>query len=294
MLLIPLLILLLAVVLIFTSITSAFTTLSKGGETVFNSSKIEKYGMDKYAEIYDPTREGYEDNILVVLLVETEDYCDYSFIGIVGNHVNSSVVNLFGNEQTALGRAIYGSMPDNYANSLSLNLKSIISTLTQNVKNTYSSDDFDCNEEHNLSRSKLVNYSAIPIDETTINTVLAKFTEETGITMSFVIDEQVDVYGKTISPGTIIFALMGIALIVVSIVLIVKTVKKNRGNNGGNNNGNNGYNNNGGNNSGGYNNGGYNGGGYNNGYNNGGNNNSGYNSGSGGGRGERININNLF
>ena len=269
MLLVPIIILLFAVIIIFTSISSAFTTLSKGGETVFNSSKIVDYGMEKYSEIYNPASKGYEDNIVVVFLVDTDEYYDYSFVGIVGNHVNSRVVDLFGNEQTALGRAFNNAIPDNYEHSLTLNLKSVISSMSASVKNTGSSDDFDCREDHNLGRSKLVNYSAISIDETTINTVLEKFTEETGITISLVVDEQVDVYGKTISPSTILFALIGVALIVFAIVSIVKTIKNNRNNN------NNGQNN--GSNNGGYNGGGYNGGGS-----------------SSGGTGERININKLF
>ena len=148
---------------------------------------------------------------------------------------------MFGNEQTELGRAIYNAIPDYYEHSLTKDLSSIVDSMRKEVTRLGNTDNYICNEDYRAPINKLVNTSTVNVDSETVTMALNKFTQETGISISIVIDEQVDVYGKTMRAETIIYALIGVALIVLAIVLIVKIIKKNKNSSGGgNNSGNNG------------------------------------------------------
>ena len=78
----PIVIMLVAAVFLFASVTNAFTAISEGGIIQYDEYKLQTYGMERYAEIFDES-EGYEDNILLVFVVY-EDHYDYNYIAILG------------------------------------------------------------------------------------------------------------------------------------------------------------------------------------------------------------------
>ena len=54
---------------------------------------------------------------------------------------------------------------------------------------------------------------------------LQKFTEETGISIVLVIDDEDAVFGKTFPMGTLVLGLISIGIMVFAVVWIIKSVK---------------------------------------------------------------------
>lgn len=266
MLMLPIIIIMLVVVVLISTIGSAFTNVVQGGQILYDEEKMQDYADAQYAAEFG-TSGAYEDHILLVFAVEDEEYYDYAYIAWVGDHINTKINNMFGNDQTALGRAIKANVNQtNYKYSLDSNLAGVVTTMQENIEalGLDSSYNSACKDTHADVTSHLTNRTeSMELTEATVNDALAAFTEATGISMVIVVDEAEDVLGKTLSFADIMTVIVCIGLLIFAIVLIVKAVKKknNGGGNGNNNNNYNGYNNN--NN---YNNG-Y-GNNYNNGYNN--------------------------
>jgi hypothetical protein len=89
-------------------IISSFGSLMQGGTVNYNEEVFQDYANAQYIEAFGDST-AYEDNILIVLLVEDEEYYDYNFIAWVGDHIDRDINYMFGNEQTELGRAIRSS-----------------------------------------------------------------------------------------------------------------------------------------------------------------------------------------
>lgn len=177
---------------------------------------------------------AYEDNILVVLLVEDDDYYDYNFIAWVGDHVNRDINYMFGAEHTELGRAIRNSAihSNSYKYSLGQGLSAVVDTMKDHIVALESESSFTCDEEHNQVESRLINRTSIAISEATVNKSIETFTEKTGISLVVVVANQEDVFGKSMTSGDIIFVIIGIALIVLAVVLIVNGIKSKKANAG--------------------------------------------------------------
>ena len=200
--------------------------MSTGGDYAYDEQTFQRYANQKYASAfaYDDT---YEDNILLVVLT-TEDAQEYYCIGWVGDHIDTDVNLMFGGEGTALERAFSVSLGSDYKYSLSKGLAMATEQMAAGIVATGNADPFTCKEDHNLAESKVYNYSSYSITESTVNDALAKFTADTGITMSIVVEDAEDVFETNYS--AMIFGLIIVgALVAISIVLIVKSVKKNKG-----------------------------------------------------------------
>lgn len=262
MLMLPIIIIMLVAVVLISTVSSAFTNVVQGGEIRYNEETMQDYADRQYAAEFGASG-AYEDHILLVFAVEDQEYYDYAYIAWVGDHINTRITNLFGNDQTALGRAITANVNQtNYKYSLDSNLAGVVMTMQENIEalGLESSYNSACKDTHADVASHITNKTeSMELTEATVNDALAEFTKATGISMVIVVDEAEDVLGKKLSLADIMTVIVCIVLLVVAIVLIVKAVKNKKrggGNNGGNNGGyNNGYNNNYG---GGYNN--YNGG----------------------------------
>lgn len=225
MLMLPILLVITAIILVFSSLASSFTILSDGGIVPYNEETFQDYANQQYLAEYGSS----EDGIVVVFLTAENNY-DFCYIGWVGNHVATDVNYLFGADETALGREIQSAVPDNYKYSLSSNLTNVTNRMATHV--TGVNTDYICQESQDGMKSRLVNYSALSLDAETVNMALAAFTEQTGIPMTIVVDEMEDVFGKTIPAGVIITLIIAAVIVIVAIVLVVKAVRARK--NGGN------------------------------------------------------------
>ena len=130
-------------------IISSFGSLMQGGTVNYNEEVFQDYANAQYIEAFGDST-AYEDNILIVLLVEDEEYYDYNFIAWVGDHIDRDINYMFGNEQTELGRAIRNSAihSQKYKYSLGQGLSAVIDTMTSRVMAKGLDSSFICNENH--------------------------------------------------------------------------------------------------------------------------------------------------
>ncbi len=239
-------ILILVVVLMVTSVLgsfgSALSTVASGGNLTYDENQFQDYADNQYAAAFGNTT-AYEDNLLLVFTVEDEEYWDYAYIGWVGDHINNEINLMFGNEQTAFGRAITASINgQSYKYSLDSNLSLVVESMQDQIvaKNLPSSFKSTCRDtQHVQVESHMINNTDLPLTEETVNDALVAFTEATGISVVLVVEDIDDVFDRTIPISDIITLIFAGVILIIAIVLIVrvfKNKKKNGGNNGGNGN----------------------------------------------------------
>lgn len=248
LLMFPLVILLVVSLMLFGYVGSVFANLANGGIISYNETTFQQYADKQYAQEFGSSVATYEDNVLIVFLAN-EERDGYYTIAWVGDNINYQINEMFGDEQTAFGRAMINSINSEYYEySLDSNLALAMNSMTNNISalNLKSSFVTEPTAESTV-KSHITNKTSISITQATVNTALEAFTEETGITAVIVVDTMENVFGKNMPVGDIIFLVLMVGVIIFAIVWIVKTVKnrKNNGGNGQNGQGqNNGYNNN--------------------------------------------------
>ena len=218
-----------AVLILLSTVLGAFGGIAEGGVTDYQEQRFQQYADAEYTKAFgQPTSAAYEDNILLVFLTN-EEADDYYCIAWVGDHVDLDINEMFGNQNTPLGRAMNTSInTSGYWYSLDSNLALAVSKMTSSVESVAASGAFSCKEEeHNVAKSKLINYGAYDLNEETVNTALKEFTEKTGITMSIVVNDMDIVFGVDYT-SMIMSIIIVIALIALSVFFIVKGVKARR------------------------------------------------------------------
>lgn len=255
-LLLPVIILLVVGMLLFGIIGSALSNVANGGIISYDEQVFQQYADRRYAEEFSSSS-AYEDNLLIVFLTN-EESDGYYAIAWVGDNIRGEINELFGDETTAFGYVMQGSINSEYYEySLDSNLASVMEKMADRVEALKLDSSFrGVSDRSNMTVSHMTNHSELALAQTTVDGACQSFTADTGIPVVIVVDTMENVFGKTLPIRDIFIVIMLIAVAVVAIVFIVKGIKKNKngggGNNGGNYNGNNNYNNN--NNYNGYNN----------------------------------------
>ena len=227
----PIILLMLAVVLLFSFVGSAVSNVANGGIVTYSEEAFQKYANEQYMKEFS-TSDAYEDNLLIVFLTN-EESDGYYAIAWVGDNINTQINHMFGDEYTPFGRRMQGAVADYHAYSLSSNLASIMEGMTQEIQSLNLTSSFKTEKPHERRvESHLTNHSPLAMNAETVDTALKTFTEETGISAVIVVDTMENVFGKNIPLSDILLIFGLVALIVVAIVMIVRGVKKRK--NGGN------------------------------------------------------------
>ncbi len=218
---------LIIMIMIFGSISSAISSFFSGGDTEYSEEKLQAYADQCYAEAFGSLSSAYEDNILIVFLVNDE--CnDFYTIAWVGDNIHTEINNLFGDETTAYGNAVFSYVDTGYyAYSLDSALASVIDTMADEIGALGLESSFRAESAGAKADSHFVNKSGLALTASTVDASLDAFTDETGIPTVIVVDTIEDVFGKTMSFGTIYTVLGVFAVIGVVIWLIVRKAKKN-------------------------------------------------------------------
>ena len=230
-LLLPFILILLAAVLVFTTLMGAFGAIAEGGQLAYNEEQFQDFANAQYEQIF--SSQGFEDNILLVYLT-TEENSDGYFIAWVGDHVATQVNLMFGNEQTELGRATNAAInTTNYKYQLDSGIAMVLDIMAQNVQSLGLETPLRCTETQGEQSARFCNYTALPMTPSTVESAAASFTEKTGIQIAVVVEEAEDIfetdYGAMIS-GLVVAGVM----VTVAVLLIVKGVKSNKKNKGDN------------------------------------------------------------
>ena len=243
----PIVLILVVVVSFMSIVGSAVANVANGGSIYYDEQVFQQYADDQYAAEF-AEYSNYENNLLIVFLVN-EEADGYYCIAWVGDNIHEEISNMFGDETTTFGRTVQGAVNrEYYAYSLDSNLASVMTQMGNRIYalNIDSSFRRDMISE-NPAPSHLTNRSSLSLTEETVNEALQEFTEKTEIPAVIVVDTMENVFGKTIPMRDIVTVVILLVILGVAIYLIVRTVKSNK-NNGGNGNANGGNNENGGNN----------------------------------------------
>ena len=228
----PIICMVLAIVMMIGVIGGGLTTLFRGGNVVYSENKMQDYASRQYATIYDPSSATYEDNVLVVFLTN-EDGQSYYSIGWVGDNLKSQISDLFGNEYTALGSAMQASInTSSYRYSLGSNLAQVTEKMETSVRNQNLETVYRAQKAERHEAGKVYNRSNsdIQFNAETVDAALKNFTDSTDISMSIVVADAKDVFGKSLNSAAILALLLCIILIVYAVVAIVRYVKRRKGN----------------------------------------------------------------
>ena len=231
MFLLPIFLIFFVFMIFSSSLSMAFSDISTGGTVKYDENKFQDYADTQYkAEFGSST--AYEDNILLLFLVDDRNYYDYYYIAWVGDHVDTSINYVFGNENTKLGQAITSAVnTTSYKYSLDSNLAQVIETMKNEITSKNLESSFTCDENHNQVTSHLTNKTNLELTESTINSALESFTNETGISFVVVVEDITDVFTKRASTSSIIMVIILIALIVFMAYSIIKNMRNRKENN---------------------------------------------------------------
>ena len=220
----PIILLLLVGVMLMGFVGSALTNVANGGIISYSEERFQDYANTEYYKAFGNSK-ATEDNILIVVLTN-EEKDGYYCIAWVGDNINDNINRMFGDDTTAFGQSVIASINKYYAYSLDSNLAMVMNTMTEKVSDLGLSSSFKKTYSHEKSpASHLVNYTDLSLTEETVNDALVAFTEETDIPVVIVVEEMEDVFGKNIPAEDLLIVGILIALGVVAIVTIVRTVK---------------------------------------------------------------------
>ena len=223
-LLFPFILIIFAAILLLTTLLGAFGAIAQGGEMVYNEEWFQDFANAQYEQIF--AEEGYEDNILLVVLT-TEENSDGYFIAWVGDHIATDINLMFGSNGTELGRAVSNSINGtNYKYQLDSGIAMVLDTMAGHVERSTAAP-FKCKELHPTPEQTFYNYTALPLTPATVTDATADFTERTGINIAIVVEEAEDIF-ETDYSAMIMGIIMAGAMITVAVVLIVKGVKSNK------------------------------------------------------------------
>lgn len=224
MLIAPFILLLLVVIIFAATFSTGFGALKNGGYVYYDEDTFQEYADAQYRAEFG-SESAYEDKLLIVVLID-EDYREYDYIAWVGDDINSRIANMFGNDYTAFGNTIEANINlSGYRFSLDSNLAGTIRSMADQIENLGLSSSFTCSETHVENPSHLTNRTELDLNESTVNNALASFTDQTGIETVIVVENQVDVFGKTMPIFPILFMIVFTALAVFLIVRAVKAYK---------------------------------------------------------------------
>ncbi len=227
MIFVPIILILIVVSLIFSvfgSFGSSISNIANGGDYRYSENQMQSYAKAQYAAEFKNANE-YEDNILIVFLVD-EEREGYYTIAWVGDNINYEIDSMFGNQYTPFGEHMLGNISSYYEYSVSKNLATVVDEMTNEVVNLRLDSSFD--REYGSPAgyvSHVTNRSSLEINDDTVNRALTDFTQETDIPIVIVVDDMSNVFDKSIASGDLITVIMAVIIGGVAIYLIVVAIK---------------------------------------------------------------------
>ena len=212
------------------------------GSYIYNENALQDYANEQYNAIFGSS-DAYEDNILLVILAEDDEYYDYAYIAWVGDHIDMKITDMFGNEYKKFGYSVNAHLGvSSYKYSIGKNIAQIVKDMEGEVTSAGLSSSFYCNEQRTLPPVQFVNNTEMDISLEMIQGSVSSFTENTGIPMAVVVEDMGDVFRKTGGFASILPVIIVALVIVLVVVSLVKKNGKNKNDPNGTNSQNGGYN----------------------------------------------------
>ncbi|MBR2343968.1 MAG: hypothetical protein IKA64_06935 [Clostridia bacterium] len=209
--------------------TTAVSNIVNGGSVRYDERVMQTYGNEQYAAAFGDETSTYEENILIVFLVN-EERDGYYVYACVGDDLATDVKALYGNDRTPFGATVLSTVNSEYYEySLSSNLADVMNKMASETKNAGAVGT----EGKNTSRSRLYNKSSLAMNESTVTSALFAFTEQTGISASIVVEDMEEVFGKKIQVGDIMIVVLMLLIVALTVFLIVRAIRAKKNGGGG-------------------------------------------------------------
>ncbi|MBR7116282.1 MAG: hypothetical protein IKC87_01050 [Clostridia bacterium] len=222
----PVIIMAFLVIFLILMLSSTITSIANGGSIVYDEVKFQDYANERYYELYGSSSNTAEDNVLIVFLT-SEEHDGYYAIVWMGDNLTDEVAYEFSGNYSYFEDLMVDTVPDQHKYSLSANLATVMRKMTARIASIDEKFYID-NGAHDPESSRLVNDSTLEMNEATVETEIDNFYAATGIPLSIVIDDTIDVFGKGFDVFEIIIIVLLIAGIVALIVVIVKRAKESK------------------------------------------------------------------
>ncbi len=161
----------------------------------YHEATFQAYADSCYATEF-ATSPAYEDNILLVFLVDEACY-DYYYIAWVGDHIEPSIQEQFGSNQTPLGRAVALAFhAGSYRHSIGTDLADVTSRMAKGIEALHLASSHTCEEAITSPTSHIINKTNLSISTEKTETALSEFTKKTGIPIVIVVEDMKDVFGN--------------------------------------------------------------------------------------------------
>lgn len=219
----PVLLLVIVISILGSIVWGSYNNVANGGIISYDEGTFQDYAGIEYNKAFGNS-DAYEDNILIVVLVNEEtDY--YYYIPWGGNNLDNEIYELF-DVGGAFDAAMSGSIQNYYKHSLDEDLIRVIETMTRKIDNLGLESSFKKTYSHeNSPASHLENYTDLSMNKGTVDDALEEFTAQTDIPIVLVVEDMEAVFGKTMPAEDVFILLVLGVLAVVAIVAIVRTVK---------------------------------------------------------------------
>jgi hypothetical protein len=202
-------------------IGSSISNVSSGGNVRYNERTMQEYADLQYAVEFSGTK-NYEDNILIVFLVD-EEREGYYTIAWVGDDVPDDIYSMFGNERTEFGHEMKGKIASYYENSLSKNLASVVAGMTDRIVNKGLESSKGENQGY---ESHITNSSSLSMNEDTVNRALEEFTAETKIPIVITVEDMEEVFPKSLRSSDVFVTVFTVIMGAAAIYFIYRAVKE--------------------------------------------------------------------
>ena len=244
----PIILLLFAGVLLLSTFSSAFNSITTGGDIYYDENAFQTYADAQYAEHFGDL-DDYEDALLIVFAVDAETCYDYAYIAWTGDHLARKINYMFGSNGSKFGDAIASSAinSSSYKFSLDSGIAAVMDEMTEHIVALQLEENLTCKNEYSTFESYMVNKTDLAVTPGTVNPALISFTEQTGIPVVVVIEDAEEILPQNFDYFSVMVAAI---FIVIAVILIVKAVKSRKSSNDddgsykGSQSQNNGYNNN--------------------------------------------------
>ena len=238
MLLAPILLLVLVVAILVGSIVNTVSIVAQGGLIEYDEEKMQSYALAEYEKAFGEEEHEafYEDNLLI-LITTYEEYDGYECFAMVGNNLDPEINEMMGAEGTTFYNIVTNAINrENYKNSMTGNLRIMLSKLSRAIQNLNLDSSFDSHKDVDRSdkfESRVVNYTDLTIEadpDSALDNTLQEFTEETGIPIVIVVQTGEAVFGKHIPMiNIIILVASSVGAIVLTYIVIRNVIRRKRG-----------------------------------------------------------------
>ena len=218
----PIILILFAGILLFSTFSSALNSVTTGGEIYYDENAFQTYADAQYAQHFGDF-EDYEDALLIVFAVDAETCYDYAYIAWVGDHIDRDINYMFGSNGTKFGNAIASSAinSSSYKFSLDSGIAAVMEDMEEHIVRLGLENNLTCKHKYPDFESHVVNNTELSVTPSTVNSALVSFTEATGIPVVVVIEDAVEILPQNFDYVSVFIAII---FIVIAIVLIVNSI----------------------------------------------------------------------